>query len=430
MKVIRSVVRLSKSYFNDNIKLRPIRIDRNKLIDKYFKYGYHKYVYYSDSIEHYIERRKPSYRRRFIYHSITGHLFVVFLVYCLITVYSDRNAIRNLGIPYFALFPERKTERIVYAMYSFVMLTMFFIRLIIFHYESRFQLFALDFVYSLKGHKSEFKLNNTNQNKFNNLFYIFYHVFNRGVILIAGNFIYGVNLLVCVYVYLYSEYQLNLSMLIVNFAMFVLAIESVLNSALIPLTLVIIIIAYICRKFDELHHSLMIAIRNQDCQQILVTMRLHSCLTRLCKSFANIFNLVLGLVQMMMPYMTVLSIECLKSEANSKFDVVAKIIFVFDFTMFNLCAYIINQAAASISVRSKGFPKICYKVFLSPINPNHRSYNLRFKLKVEEFIARLNREFIGYQCFNWFKFTKLTSYKYILSIGVTYILVVDFINKF
>ena len=265
------------------LKLKPIRIDRNKLIDKYFKYSYHKYVYYSDSIEHYIERRKPSYRRRFIYHSITGHLFVIFLVYCLITLYSDRYAIRNLGIPYFALFPERETERIVYAMYSFLMLIMILFRLIIFHYESRFQMFALDFIYALKGQKLEFKLNNTNQNKFNSMFYIFYHVFIRSVILIAGNFIYAANLVMCVYVYLYSEHQLNLSMLIVNFAMFVLAIDSALNSSLIPITLIIMTIAYICRKFDELHHSLMRAIRNQDTKQILVALRLHSCLTRLCK---------------------------------------------------------------------------------------------------------------------------------------------------
>ena len=401
------------------------QINLDKLIDKYFDFGCRNYVFYSDSIVHYIARRKPSLRRRMIYHLITGHMFVAFLVYCLIATHPDRYAILNLGMPYFGISMKHQQERIVNAMYSFFALIMFLIRVTVSHLLAHFKLFGLDFIYSLKFGRQLFKLNKRNQTRFNLLFYVFYHVFMRGMTLFASNFIFALNSMICLYVYLTSEHPLNPIMLVVNLAMFFLFIKTLFYTTLTGITMIVMTIVFVCYKFDELRQSLMIVIHRKDMKQILIHIRLHSRLTRLCKSLSNLNNIVLGLVYTIVPYMAVLSVECLKYETDSYFDLIAKLIFLFAFTMVNLCAFLINQSAASISVRSKVFPKLCYKVFQKS---NNRSYNLRFKLKVEEFIARLNKEFIGYRCFNLFKFTKLAFFKYVLSIGVTYVLVVGFIR--
>ena len=401
------------------------QINLVKLIDKYFDFGYRNHVYYSDSIDYYIYRRKPLLRRRLIYHSITGHLFISFLVYCVVATHPDRYAILNLGMPYFGISMKRQQEQIVNALYSFFCLIIFLARITISHLEARFKLFGHDFLYSLRFGRQLFKLNKRDQTRFNFLFYLFFQVFIRTTILFTSYSVFAVNSMICLYAYLTSEHTLNPIMLVVNLAMFILFIKTMLYTALTAITMIVMTIIFICYKFDELRLSLVIAIHRHDIKQILIHIRNHSRLTRLCKSLSNLNNIALGLVYMLLPYMSVLSIECLKYETDGYFDLLAKILFLFSFTLVNLCAYLINQSAASISVRSKVFPKLCYKVFQKS---NNRSYSLRFKLKVEEFIARLNKEFIGYRCFNLFKFTKLAFFKYVLSIGVTYVLVVGFIR--
>ena len=337
-------------------------------------------------------------------------MFVAFLLYCVIATNPDRYAIRNLGMPYFGISMKQQQERILYAMYSFyaLYLIMFLIRVTVSHLLAHFKLFGLDFIYSLKFGRQLYKLNKRNQNRFNFLFYVFYYVFMKGVTLIFSNLIIAFHFMVCLYVYVNSEHLINPIMLVVDLAMYVLFIKTMNYTTYIGIPMIVMTIVFVCYKFDELRRSLMIVIHRQDSKQILIHIRLHSRLTLLCKRFSNLNNITLGLVYTLIPYVSVLSIECFKSETDSYFDIIAKLIFLFTFSLVNLNSYLINQSAASISVRSKVFPKLCYKVFLT----SNRSYNMRFKLKVEGFIARLNKEFVGFRCFNLFKFTKLAFYKY------------------
>ena len=406
---------------------KPDHFNLAKLIDKYFEFGFSKYAFYSHSIDHCIARRKPSFRRRVIYHSISAHIFLASLINGLIAVHPNRHDIKNLGPPYFAMSIKEEKERIMLAMQAFLSLIVFLARLLEYHLESSFQLFSLEFIYSLRNNKQAFKLNKTNQNKFNVLFYTLFYMFTRGVTIMYGYSLYAFHTVLFVYAYLISDHHLDKRMMMVNLAIFVLWVKTALDSIVTYIPIIVMTIKFVCYKFDEIQRSLAKAVRRRNRMRILTHIRLHSRLTKLCNRFSNVNNIALGLVHMIMPYTAVLSVQCFKYEARTDFDKIIKVLFVFDSIVLNSSALLINQSSASISVQNRLVPKLCYRIFLPS---TQCTYDLRFLLKVEEFIARLNKEFIGYRCFNLFKFTKIRLYEYILSIGLTYILVVGFINKF
>ena len=126
-----------------------------------------------------------------------------------------------------------------------------------------------------------------------------------------------------------DKYELDVTMLMLNLVMLIFWIKTAVDSAATFIPIIVMPIIFVCHKFDEIDRSMSIAIRRQDRRGILKEIRLHSRLTRLCKRFANINNIVLGLVHMMVPYMAALSIECFKYEAKTILDYAAQVIFKF-----------------------------------------------------------------------------------------------------
>ena len=89
-----------------------------------------------------------------------------------------------------------------------------------------------------------------------------------------------------------------------------------------------------------------------------------------------------------------------------------------------LDAFVINHINASITVRNKSFPRYLYPVFCWK-----RKTNIRMELKIDSFIDRLNSQFVGFYCFNLFKFTKLAFYQYIFTLSSSYFLITTFFSK-
>ena len=93
------------------------------------------------------------------------------------------------------------------------------------------------------------------------------------------------------------------------------------------------------------------------------------------------------------------------------------------FIISTVTAFIINQLSASITVRNKSIHKYLYIIFCSK-----RIIRIRTKLTIDSFIARLNTQFIGFYCFNLFKFTKKAFYEYAFVISTCYFLMLDIIK--
>ena len=71
--------------------------------------------------------------------------------------------------------------------------------------------------------------------------------------------------------------------------------------------------------------------------------------------------------------------------------------------------------------------KIILKLLI-PIQFDKRHKTRQMKLKIDSFIARLSKEFVGFYCLYAIKFTRKTFYQYILGISMTYLLVDGFVD--
>ena len=140
--------------------------------------------------------------------------------------------------------------------------------------------------------------------------------------------------------------------------------------------------------------------------------------SNIIKDLSGPYNIVIGLIYCIVPYIITIPTKFFKLPNDTLILVLAKMFAYAICIAAILNAYIINQIAASITVRNKSFHKYLYPMFFG-----NKSMDLRTKLKMDSFIARLHKQFIGYECFNLFKFTKLSFYQYILTIVSTYILI-------
>ena len=102
---------------------------------------------------------------------------------------------------------------------------------------------------------------------------------------------------------------------------------------------------------------------------------------------------------------------------------VTSLFFLFLTCTFN---YTIYWVASSICLMNKKIVKLLYQIQFD------KSLNTRMtrltRLKINSFVARLNKEFVGFHCLYSIKFTKRSFYNYLLGISTTYFLLTDFYN--
>ena len=149
--------------------------------------------------------------------------------------------------------------------------------------------------------------------------------------------------------------------------------------------------------------------------------------SRLTKRTGTFFDPLIGLTYTFNPYFTALTLQFMQTENNTIVDQLMRIMFVVVFVLAIVNSYLINYYAASITVRNKHLVKNLYPFFTSKHSMNSVLKNLG-KLKINGFIAQLNKQYIGYRCYNLFKFTKLAFYQYYLTLSSTYMLIYKIMN--
>ena len=137
-----------------------------------------------------------------------------------------------------------------------------------------------------------------------------------------------------------------------------------------------------------------------------------------CRQLSGPYKLGIGLVYCLVPYILATFVGLMKIKRNDLIFQFLKIIYLLLFILTNFITFTINQLSASITVRNKSIHKFLYPMFYS-----NRIIRIRTKLAIDSFIARLNTQFIGFYCFNLFKFTKLTFYQYAFSVSTCYFLI-------
>ena len=86
--------------------------------------------------------------------------------------------------------------------------------------------------------------------------------------------------------------------------------------------------------------------------------------------------------------------------------------------------YLIYYMASSICLMNDIIANLLY-----PIQFDKRFKSRRMKLKIDSLIARLNEEFVGFDCLYAIKFNRMSFYQYILGLTSTYLLVNGLVNS-
>ena len=141
----------------------------------------------------------------------------------------------------------------------------------------------------------------------------------------------------------------------------------------------------------------------------------HYNTVQLTNQLAIFYNILIGFIYIITPYILGLVIESL---FVPDFHWLSKIVVILLGVTFTCGVYFVNHVCVSITFHNDSILKFLLRTLC-----NSKNLKLDTKLKLENLMVRLIYEFIGFYAMNWFKFTKLAFYQFILTISSAYILV-------
>jgi hypothetical protein len=183
----------------------------------------------------------------------------------------------------------------------------------------------------------------------------------------------------------------------------------------------IIPIFYIIIKFDEILKSLRTAILWNNKRRIINEIANHQDNINLTRLISNMSNYVIGFIYLFDPYLFVLTFHIIIDQnMYLTFRLVMLILLIVSWVII----YINNYFSSYITIMNKNVPRQLYRGFCQ-----NRNIDTLTKMKIAEFVFRLDSEFIGFYCLNMFKFTRRSFYEYFLTISITYILIINILNN-
>ena len=133
------------------------------------------------------------------------------------------------------------------------------------------------------------------------------------------------------------------------------------------------------------------------------------------KKIRKLFNPLIGIIYLSAPFIIGHAFQIM---ADHHIYWLGRIIGLTVFLVASTSNYIIYSMASSICFMNKIIVKLLY-----PIQFDKNPKKLTNKLKIDSLIARLNKEFVGFHCLYFIKFTKLSFYNYVLGLTTVYFLI-------
>ena len=390
------------------------QMNLNKLLDNVVQYAIDNYIFYFDSIESYYSRRKPSLKRKTNFYLIFTLLVVFTVKYGLLSLYPDKlqwTPMKDLTL----MFGE---QAILFhgLFFSFGLVTIMG-KLVIVYYEYRSNLEIYDLFINWKARKPSYKISQQHLKKLELRTFVLYYGYIRivGFLFKVGCTLFAVSFALATY--FYCDYG-NVVSLLVWTLLFLMLVNQMTIVIMAGTFLFYVPITLINYRFDELIKKLCINIKLDNGQVIEQILDTYDELIGVVKQLSGPYNMIIGLVYCLVPYLIAIELEVAKIERDDLLFKISKVAFLLLFIAGNVNAFIINQISASITVRNKSIPRYLYPIFCC-----RREIRIQTKLKIDSFIDRLNNEFIGFYCFNLFKFTKMAFYQYAFTISTCYFLI-------
>ena len=388
----------------------------NKINEEMIQFALNKYFLYYDSIVCYYSRKEPTLKRKVMFY-LTFILVAIFNVkYAILSLYANKEKMALLSDVTEVIGDGSK---LLSAMFFSLGVCTMLAKVTFFYYEKQRNIKFFDIVVELKMGNPIYKISIQHHKKLTVRSFILYHIYIKIFGLLIVLFGELCTILATIAVQVKGDYG-NVVILWISTlnVLFVFHQFPLLFCASYILYVPITLLNY---KLDELIKKLRVSIRWNNENGIHKVLKSYNELIDIVQQLSGPYNMIIGGIYCFVPYLIAVSIELVKLESDDIILIMIEYLHWLTFIIAIITAFIVNQLSASITVRNKSIPKYLYPMFF-----NEKNIKLRTKLKIDSFIARLNKQFIGYYCFNLFKFTKLAFYQYAFTVTSTYILVFNF----
>ena len=380
-----------------------------KTLQNYEKMVTSNYVIYHKSFGSYCQDKKTSNKRMFFYWFF-WILNLFHLIEFFICLKSPNESTRtNVGFPIMVFTNQ---IQMIYMAEFLTTLFVLFGKMNVLKLEHNRRFHILTLLNYWQTNPDLFDLNPVNTKKL-----IVRSVFVFWAVKWTRTFIIGITDCFIIYyaIIAYMYHNFHLVDLIVHTMALLIWIANTVNFAYICLFCVFAPITMLNYKFDEILKSLRINIRWNNTNKTMEFIEQHQQTTQLLNDLAVLYSTILGTIYIVLPYIMSVAIKLFVMPG---FNLFLRLIMICIFVSNIIFIYLFNYIFASITVRNRDAPKYLYFYFF-------RSTKLRIttRLKIEEFLVRLNNEFIGVYCLNMFKFTKMSFYQYFMSVSSAYILI-------
>ena len=396
------------------------KISMDKILDKLLDYAFDRNIFYHNFIDSYYSGEEPSFWREIMFYSRFLVLIIIMVKTGISTLYPGKLLLTPLTDATILFGKQAIFVNAIFFSLSIVTLSG---KLVLVYYESKKKLKFFDIVYDLKARKQKYQMSQKHIKKITSSTWLIYY----GYIRITGSIILYVftlsTICVTIGVNLYYEYG-NVIILWMWTITMIYTSNQIIIICLFSAFFFYLPITLLNYRFDELIDKLRVSIRWNNTTAIHRIIKSYDELISDCKQLSGPYNMMIGLVYCLIPYVIALQVELMKIDRNDLLFKTLKIAFIIFFIITNVDAFIINRLSASITVRNKSIHKYLYPMFCSK-----RIIKIRTKLTIDSFIARLNTQFIGFYCFNLFKFTKMAFYQYAFTISTCYFLIINVIKK-
>ena len=386
-----------------------------KTLGQFEKFFVNNYTLYYDSMDNYTTGSKPNQKRILIY----GLLWILSVVHTfefwLMLNYHDEVSIRIIGC---TLIIATNQLKVIYSIEFLCSIVLLMTKGVMLYKELNRRFYVIDLIHSWMSSPYLFGLNCSHTKKMiirTQLLYWFL------VLIFSKTIIYMVNIVTLIYGIIgYLYYDFPIVNLTIHSIIWVFYVNHGVKCIMFVPYAIYLPIIYLNYKFEEFFMAFRARIWWNNKQGLLKSIASHNNITQLTDRLAEINNIVVGVIHLIVPYIIVLGINAVfKPGFNAYMKFFSLIILI----LAIIAIYQMNLIFASITLSNQNAPKFIYRV-LCKCN----YIDLRSRLKIEDFLSKLNYEYIGFYCLNMFKFTKMSFYQYLLTCSSAYILVTDFLK--
>ena len=361
-------------------------------------------LYYDNFDNIFIKKVMPIRRRILYYLFLLIHLLYV-IKYCILTLNDEPWVQVMLGDVIFLFVSQYSKVNSLWFATTIMVLSG---KLIVLCYEHGVDNSSINVIHSLVKKTTFFRLNKSNENKLILGANIFYWFLIRLLIPIAILFITIFYIVLALLGYLFADYPLttaNLYVCIISAIFMAISLKIILTLDLGGITFFFILIHFLMLKIDEIIMSIRVNIRWRNKVGLLNDIGEYDHFIKFLNVTSRPINTVCSLAQLMMPYISSQIWHSIKWKTNDLSEQILKLVFIIVILGSSVYMIILNYYLALLARMNRSIHKSFYLlIFNKGFNRRYMSdryfmnvgmkylKNIKFVMKVDSFIARVNKQ--------------------------------------